>query len=109
MAREKDIKLGDGTVVRPGKKKKHLKVYHTLYETNIKSVPGTLRKIAKELETEGKNINEAVVVFDNADGNYDVFGFGPHYADVNGSYTLLHMGADRIMQCLRIAKEMQKL
>lgn len=108
MGREKDIDLGGGAVARPGRRRKHLKVLHTLYESNTRDVPKTLRKIARQLEKgEIAQANEAALVLDCRDGTYQVHGFGTHYSSVNDTFTLLNMGADRVKDALKEVKELQ--
>jgi hypothetical protein len=76
MARDKDIKLEGGVVARPGKKRKHLKPYTTLYEFNIRDVAKSLRKMAKAIEAGEYGEVEQVLLIVDGDKT-TVHGFGP--------------------------------
>ena len=106
MPKEPDIDQGGGTFARPGKKKKHLKPYTTLYESNFRDVAKTLRTIAKDVE-KGKygNVNEAALVF-NADKEeeYCVFGFGPQTTGIYSTMVLFELGIGELRAKLYDAK-----
>lgn len=76
MSKHKDIEVEPGVFVRKGRKVKHLQPIHTLYESNMRDVPKTLRKIAKEIEAgEYGDVAEALLIID-AD-TMSVHGIGP--------------------------------
>lgn len=108
MAREKDIALGNGVVIRPGRKKKHLKVLHTLYKSNSRDISGTFRKIADDIDS-GKiaHPNEAAVVLDTVDGKYTVFGFGSHYDSPYTTMGLFQMGLAELRGVFMDVKDKQ--
>lgn len=116
MSKDKDIILDGGVAARPGKRKKHLKVYHTLYESNYRDIPKTLRKIAKDIES-GKygNANEAVLVLDaDKEMSFTLFGMGPQQSGIRSTLSLLDLGMgelrgmlydQKIMKAMRLAEE----
>lgn len=106
MSKEPDIDQGGGTFARPGKKRKHLRPYSTLYESNFRDVAKTLRVIAKDVE-KGKygDVNEAALVFDGAkEEDYSVFGFGPRSAGVYGTMALFELGIGELRAKMYNAK-----
>ena len=108
MSRERDIPVGGGVIARPGRRRKHLKPYTTLYESNFRDVAKELRKIAKAVEAgEYSQVNEAALILDCANGEYRVFGFGPHYNDASSTLMLFTMGECEAINAFYTAKELQ--
>lgn len=92
MSKEKDIQIGENTFARPGKRKKHLKVYHTLYETNMRDVPKMLRKLAKNIEAgEYGVVDQVALVASTEKHGITLFGYGD--TSGSGTYLLLSLGA----------------
>ncbi len=107
MSREPDLDQGEGCVARPGKKRKHLKPYTTLFESNMRDVPKTLRKIAKDIEKgEYGNVHEAALILDTAkQKNFVIFGFGPQAGGLYSTLALLDMGMGEIRGVIYDVKE----
>jgi hypothetical protein len=109
MGKESDIPQGDGVFARPGRKRKHLKPYTTLYESNMRDVPKTLRKIAKEIEAgEYGNVHEAALVLDTAkQSNFVVFGFGPQAGGAYSTMAMLELGIGELRHNVYDSKEIK--
>lgn len=109
MGKEPDIPQGDGVFARPGKKRKHLRPYTTLYESNMRDVPKTLRKIAKDIETgEYGNVHEAALVLDTAkQSNFVVFGFGPQAGGVYSTLAMFDLAKGELRGAVYDSKEIK--
>lgn len=107
MSKEPDIPQGEGVYARPGKKRKHLKPYTTLYESNMRDVPKTLRKIAKDIEKgEYGNVHEAALVLDTQkQANFVIFGFGPQSGGAYSTLALFDMAKGEIRGVVYDVKE----
>lgn len=108
--REKDVEQGAGVVARPGKRKKHLKPYTTLYESNRRDVAKTLRVIAKEVERgDFKDVDRAALVLDSQDGKFNLFHFGPRADGVRDTLALFDLAMGELRGIIYDAKERQAL
>ena len=100
--------MGDGSVLRPGRRRKHLKPYTTLYKSNFRDTAKELRRIAKLIESgELAPVSEGALVLDCTDGTYRVFRLGPNYADAYSTLSLFRMGEAECVEALCAAKEIQ--